>query len=471
MERGAYLGPRLRRLRRDLGLTQPGMAEDLDISVSYVSLLESNQRPLTAELLLRLTRTYGIDLAAFAGDGGVEFTARLQGALRDPLFADIDLPPLHAADVATNFPGITEAFLRLHTAYREAQLALANQQAEPLAHDGGRPPGAADAVAEVRRFLAARRNSFPQLDEAAEKIAEAILGRSGIEAYVAARHGLRVRPLPTAAMAGVIRRYDRHHAAIFVDEGLDAASRRFQLALQVAYLESGELLDQAMAGGRFESDNARRLARRALANYVAAAIVMPYAAIARAAEEKRYDIEALGRQFGASFEQVAHRLTSLQKPGHEGVPFFFIRVDAAGNVSKRLDGAGFPFAGHGGGCPLWSVHHVFREPNRIVTQWLELPDGQRFFSIARTVVAGGGAFGAPRVERAVALGCAAEHAGRLIYSDGRGTPADEEITPIGIACNLCQRDRCPARAGPPLGRQILPDDYYRSRTPFSFADD
>ncbi len=471
MERGAYLGPRLRRLRRDLGLTQPGMAEDLAISVSYISLLESNQRPLTAELLLRLTRTYNIDLAAFAGDGGVEFTARLQSALKDPLFADIDLPPLQVADVATNFPGITEAFLRLHTASREAQLALANQQAEPLAFDGSAPTGTGDAVAEVRRFLAARRNSFPPLDEAAEKIAEAIAGQSGIESYIAARHALRVRPLPTAAMAGVMRRYDRHHAAIFLDEGLDAASRRFQLALQIVYLEAGELLEQTMASGMFANDNARRLARRALANYAAAAVIMPYAAIAKAAAEKRYDVEALGRQFGVSFEQVAHRLTTLQQPGHEGVPFFFIRVDAAGNVSKRLDGAGFPFAGHGGGCPLWSVHHVFREPNRLITQWLELPDGQRFFSIARTVVAGGGGFGAPRVERAVALGCAAEHAGRLVYTDGRGTPADADFTPIGIACNLCQRDRCPARAGPPLGRQILPDDYYRSRAPFSFADD
>src|SRR3546814_13543584 len=90
--------------------------------------------------------------------------------------------------------------------------------------------------------------------------------------------------------------------------------------------------------------------------------------------------------------QTAHRLTTLQKPGHERVPFFFIKVDPAGNVSKRLDGAGFPFARHGGGCPLWSVHQVFRTPGEIVTQWLELPDGERYFSIARTVTSGGGAY-------------------------------------------------------------------------------
>ena len=164
-ERAAYMGPRLRRLRRDLGLTQPGMAGDLAISASYLSLLESNQRPLTADMLLRLARTYRIDMADFAGDGGEESAARLQGALKDPLFADIDLPALQAADVATNFPGIAEAFLRLHTAYREEQRALADRGA--ASGEGGEH----DAVAEVRRFLAVRRNNFPTLDDAADGIA------------------------------------------------------------------------------------------------------------------------------------------------------------------------------------------------------------------------------------------------------------------------------------------------------------
>jgi len=197
-------------------------------------------------------------------------------------------------------------------------------------------------------------------------------------------------------------------------------------------------------------------------------MVMPYGAFAKAAVDRRYDIEALGRQFGASFEQVAHRLTTLQKPGHECVPFFFIRVDAAGNVSKRLDGAGFPFARHGGGCPLWSVHHVFTTPRKVVTQWIELPDGQRFFSVARTVTAGGGAFGAPVVERAVALGCAADDAGKLVYTRNAGPPA--EPTPIGVTCTLCQRTRCTARSSPPIGRQVLPDDYRRASVPFGFSD-
>jgi predicted transcriptional regulator/DNA-binding XRE family transcriptional regulator len=452
------MGPRLRRLRRDLGLSQPGMAQDLGVSVSYVSLLESNQRPVTADMLLRLARTYKIDMADFAGDGGEESSARLQAALKDPLFADIDLPALQAADVATNFPGITEAFLRLHTAYREEQIALA---------DRGRGDPAPDSVAEVRGLLRRHRNCFPTLDEAGEGIAAVVAEQDGLTAYIAARHRLRVRMMPSDVMVGMVRRHDPHHAAIFLDEGLDGASRAFQLALQIVYIELRGTLDAMLAEEAFASDNGRRLARRALANYAAAAILMPYSAFAKAVEAKRYDIEALGRQFGASFEQVAHRLTTLQRPGQEGVPFFFLRVDPAGNISKRLDGAGFPFAGHGGGCPLWSIHTAFRAPGEIQSQWLELPDGQRFFSIARTVIGGGGSHGAPRILRAVALGCAAEHAPRLIYA--RDTP--EPFTPVGISCGLCQRDRCAARAMPPIGRQILPDDQHRRIAPFGFADD
>lgn len=465
-ERPVFMGPRLRRLRRELGLTQANMASDLDISPSYVALLERNQRPLTADMLLRLARTYRLDVSDLAGDGGAEYTARLAAVLRDPMFADIDLPPLDAADVATNYPAVTEAMLRLYTAYQEEQLALADRGADVAGHD----PDALDPAAEARRFLAARRNSFPLLDDSAEKLAQAIGAQNGLVAYLKARHGLRVRRLPSDVLVGSLRRLDRHREEVLLDDTLDAASQSFQLALQIAYLEMRREIDATLREGSFATDNGERLTRRALASYAAAAILMPYSTFAKAVETRRYDVEALSRQFGTSFEQTAHRLTTLQKPGQERVPFFFIRVDAAGNVSKRLDGAGFPFARHGGGCPLWSLHQVFRTPREIVTQWLELPDGQRFFSIARTVSAGGGAYGSQRIERAIALGCAAEHAGRLIYAQQHPSPGPEGATPIGVTCRLCHRSNCTARSAPPIGRQVLPDDLRRTSAPFGFAD-
>ncbi len=461
-ERRLYVGPSLRRFRRDRGLTQTDMAADLEVSPSYIALLERNQRPLTAELLLRLARTYQIDVAALVGQGGADEQGRLQAALRDPLFADIDLGALEAGDIAANFPGVADAFLRLYTTYQQEQVALADRATGPQGD------GAPDPVAESRRFLAARRNCFPALDDAAERLAATVAEAGGTLAYLQARHGLAVRRLPPRVMVGSIRRLDRHRREIVLDDELDRASQAFQLALQLAYLEMQPQVEAALEGGGFATGSGERLARRALAGYAAAAVLMPYAAFAKAAEARLYDVEALGRQFGASFEQTAHRLTTLQKPGQERVPFFFIRVDEAGNVSKRLDGAGFPFARHGGGCPLWTVHQAFRRPRQILTQWLELPDGQRFFSIARTVTAGGGGYGRPRVDRAIALGCAAEQATRLVYA--QADAARPEPTPIGITCRLCHRAECTARSEPPIGRQILQDDVRRTSAPFGFSD-
>jgi predicted transcriptional regulator/transcriptional regulator with XRE-family HTH domain len=464
IDRRLYIGPRLRRLRRDLGLTQADMAADLDVSASYIALLERNNRPLTADLLVRMAQTYRVDMAALAGSGGPDEAARLQAVLKDPIFAGVDRASLEVADVVTNYPGIAEALLRLYTTYQEEQLALADRGVE-----AGGGEEATDPVAESRRFLAARRNSFPTLDDAAERLAQAVSANDSVAGYLKARHDLRVRRLPSSVMVGSMRRLDRHRREVLLDDALDGASQAFQLALQLAYLELGAEVDAVLADGAFATEGGERLTRRALASYAAAALLMPYSAFARAVEARRYDVEALARQFGCSFEQTAHRLTTLQKPGQERVPFFFIRVDPAGNVSKRLDGAGFPFARHGGGCPLWNVHHAFRRPREIVTQWLELPDGQRFFSIARTVTAGGGAFGTPRVERAIALGCSAEHAGRLIYTADQPAGA-EAATPIGVTCRLCQRTECTARSEPPIGRQILPDDIRRTSLPFGFAD-
>jgi predicted transcriptional regulator len=197
------------------------------------------------------------------------------------------------------------------------------------------------------------------------------------------------------------------------------------MALQVAYSECRGDISAAVREAGLSSPTAQNMLRRTLADYIAGAILMPYERFARTVEERAYDIEAIGRVFGASFEQTAHRLTTLHKPGAERVPFFFLRVDAAGNVSKRLDGAGFPFAGHGGSCPLWSVHAVLSGPRRVITQWLELPDGQRFFSIARAVTSGGGRLDRPPIERAVALACAA---GRR-PPPRRGNP-DRHILPL-----------------------------------------
>ena len=463
--RPLYLGPRLRRLRRELGLTQQVIAEDLGISASYVALLERNQRPVTAELLLRLARTYQLDVSELANEDADESARRIAEAMRDPLLADIDLPALEIADLATSFPGVTEALLRLHNAYLREQQALADQR---LGGDQAET-AAPDPVRAAQKFFAAHRNHFPALDARAEELAADIAEQGAAAEWLRKCKGVRVRFVPPDVLVESVRRYDRHNEQVLIDDTLDTSGRKFQLALHIAWTAMREDIAQIVRAADLPDKSTVALVRRNLAAYAAGALVMPYDRFARAAESRGYDIAALGGLFGMSFEQVAHRLTTLNRAGQEGIPFFFLRVDAAGNVSKRLDGAGFPFAAHGGGCPLWRVHDTFRTPDEIVTQWLELPDGQRFFSIARTVGGDPRFHGATALRRSVALTCAAEHAPRLIYA--RGTdPKAVPATPIGVACRLCQRAECQARALPPLGRELLADDQRRSPAPFMFAD-
>lgn len=238
--------------------------------------------------------------------------------MRDPIFTDIDLPSMEVADLVHSFPGVAEAILRLHTAYKEEQFALADRRQDASGDGIG---ASADPVAAVRGYLSARRNCFPVLDAAAEKLSAKIAEAGGLANFFNDKHGLRVRRMPSEVMTGSLRRLDWHRKEVLIDDTLDLASQNFQLAHQLAYLEFDQDIRAATQEGHFKTENAQRLAHRALAAYCAAAIIMPYAAFAKAVESRRYDIEALSRQFGTSFEQTAHRLTTLQKPGHERVPF------------------------------------------------------------------------------------------------------------------------------------------------------
>jgi len=460
------IGPQVRRLRRAQGQTQAEMAAALGVSPSYVNLIERNQRPVSAELLIRIADLYGLDLSAFADDRADDLFSALADAFDDPIFRAAGATREDAQEIAAGAPAVAEAIAALYRAWRKSEADLVDAQAAARA-------GPADPVEEARGFIHAHRNYFDALDRAGETVgAERASGH--LFDRLARRfhdgHGLTVRVLPAEVMAGAWRRLNRHSREVLISESLDAASRTFHLALQLSLIEQSAALDRAVNAARFESDAGRRLARAALANYAAAAIMLPYGEFLASAKELAYDVEALARRFGASFEQVAHRLTTLHRPGAEGVAFFFLRIDAAGNVSKRFSGDVFPFAKYGGSCPLWNVHDAFRAPRRILTQIVQLPDGAKYFSIARTVYGEAGGYGAPQAERAVALGCALKDAAGLVYAKARDLDA-EPAAPIGVTCRLCEREACAARAHPPLRRRLIIDEHRRLAAPFSFTFD
>ena len=471
VERKLFLGGRLKRLRRDLGLTQTRMAQDLGVSPSYLNHLERNQRPITAGLLLRLAKSYDVDLRSFTQDADAGSEADLQEVFADPLFKDLLVPRHEIGDLSENAPGAGEAIVRLYRAFLDQRRRDALQTPTRAGDDDDRQPAPTDWV---REFIQTHRNHFPELDERGEATAAA-LEAAGWEFQTAAttrlteRWGVKVQVAPAEVMVEYLRRYDIHRRRLLLSELLGPSSRAFALAVQLAQAEHGESLSRMVEAAGAPDLPTRRLLKVSLNNYLAAAIQAPYGRFHQAAEALNYDIARLEARFGMSYEQVAHRLTTLSRPGARGVPFFLMRVDQAGNVSKRFAAGAFPFSRFGGSCPRWRVHSVFRTPGRVVVQIVETPDGARYFTLSRTAPRSSvGAGGLEDADLAIGLGCELKHASRLVYARGLDL-ADPVVTEIGPTCRLCERPHCRERAAPPVTRTLTIDDWSRAMSPYPFA--
>lgn len=469
-DRKLFLGARLKRLRRELGLTQTRMAEDLGVSPSYFNLLERNQRPVTAQVLLRLAEAYDLDLKSLSSDPEGGSATDLAEILSDQMFRDLGVPRHEIAEVAESAPGVAEAIVRLYRAY------LDKRRLSELGVVGRPEEGTFDQPSPsdwVRDFIQTQKNYFGDLEEAADLLSADLKPEpqdfaAAARERLAKRHGIQVRVVPVDVLPESVRRFDHHRRRLFLSEVLTGAGRSFSLAYQLAVLEHGELLDGLADRGSPPDRPTRNLLKVSLANYLAAAVLMPYGAFHEAAERTAYDIELIRARFGVSFEQACHRLTTLARPGARGVPFFMVRVDSAGNISKRFAGATFPFSRFGGACPRWNVHSSFRTPGRIVTQIIETPDGQRYFTIARTVARVATPYAGEESELAIGMGCELKYAERLVYSRGLDL-AEPVATAIGPACRICERPACPQRAAEPINRTLTVDDFTKSISPYPFA--
>jgi predicted transcriptional regulator/transcriptional regulator with XRE-family HTH domain len=474
LDRKAMLGHKVRRLRRELKLTQAQMAEQMGVSPSYLNLVENNQRPVTVQFLLKLGTAFDVDLAAFAEDDEGRLVAGLREVLADPLFEGADVKGQDLKDVAAAAPALGQAFLQLYRAYREAREdleGLAERMARGGDDDGDGPaplprPGVFPAE-EVEAFIQAEANHFPEIEAAAEglwidgDLDQADLAGS-LARHLERAHGVRVRRMPVEVMGPTVRRYDRHSRRVLVSETLGPTGIPFQVGAQIALLRHRDLLDGIVERAQLGSDTARRILLISLSNYFAAAVMMPYGRFLEAARSLRHDLDLLQARFGAGFEQVCHRLTTLQRPGARGVPFFLIRVDVAGNVSKRFSAEpGFHFARFGGACPRWNVHDAFRTPGTIQTQVARMPDGTTYLSVARTVTTRVGGWNTQTRHFALALGCDVAHAGQVVYADGLDVSKDAAATPIGVNCRICPRLDCTQRAFPPLNHRLVVDENVR----------
>lgn len=461
MSEAAFLaGPAIRRLRRREGLTQAAMAARLEISPSYLNLIERNQRPLSARLLVQLAEAFDFDPRSLRQDEAVGGIDGLRRRLADERFADLAVDRDEIAEWLAAAPQAALAFARLYDAGGGV---------------GGVP--ASDPMDLTRREIERWRNHFADLDAAAEELADELrLSNADMGAALAERlrqkHQLSLRILPFDVMPDALRRLDLHARQLQLSELLDQSSRNFHVALQLAMLEQGEAIAAIADGAQFSDRAAWRLFRRHLSAYFAAALLMPYGRFMRACEATGYDLTILQRRFNVGFEQLAHRLTTLQRVGQRGLPFFMARIDRAGQFSKRYAGAsGTTLLESDVACPLWNVHRAFEQAGRIQAQVIEFAEtsGQasHWFTMARTVE-GSGAPGGETAQFAVVLGLEARLAPQL--AQARGLVLEpERATRTGPGCARCHRGDCQQRSLPPRGAALEFDERSRGLTPFSFA--
>ena len=475
-----FAGPRIRRIRSAKGLTQTAMAEGLGISPSYLNLIERNQRPLTVQLLLRLASVYKVDPEELQGGPGGTVPA-LKEAFADPLLAG-ELPgDQELIDLAEAAPNVAASMVKLYRAYREQGERLSDLSAM-LAKEGRATSvaGARLPIDEVREVFEGRPSHFPRIEEEAEafhKLLDPGDDLAGaLKGWLKREYGIVVRVLPVATMPNWRRRYDRHSQRLFLSERLSPFDQLREIAMESSLIRMTVAVAGEIQQLRLSSDEARRLARFELGRYAAHALMMPYAAFQSVAQRSRYDVDVLRSRFGVSFEHAANRLTTLQRSGAQGVPFFMLEVDNAGHHFRRSGAQGFPRARFGGGCPKLAVHAAFSQPGQIIVESVEMPDGAEFLTISRTLEGPQGAFSERPRRTAVLIGCDIGFRDEIVYAAALPAPALDASSkasrlasiPVGPACRLCERQGCLSRAEPPVTKPLGLDEMAAGLSAFDF---
>lgn len=459
-----YAGAKLREIRARLALTQKTFADKLGVSLPYLNQMENNHRPVSAAVVLALAQEFGLDVTELTVGESERLVSDMREALADPVFSATTPPLADLRLAASNAPALARAFLDLHRAYRQTHERLASLDEALGREDASLRPSPWE---EVRDFFHYCDNYIDAVDRAAEHFATPNgatqdITRTAITALE--KRGITV----TFTDQPETRRYDPATKRLTLSNRTAGPTQRFQLLLQVALLTQNELIEATLDLARFATPEARDIAKIGLANYFAGAALLPYRAFQAAALQTRHDLERLADLFGASIEQVAHRLSTLQRPGAKGIPFFFVRVDQAGTITKRHSATRLQFARFGGACPLWNVHRAFESPGQFLRQLAETPDGVKYLCLSRDVSKPGGAFLAPVKRYAIGLGCEVQHAPQLVYADGLDLKGHFE--PIGISCRICERPACHQRSVPPLERRLKVDPDRRGLLPYEIAE-
>jgi len=478
MERSdlSNIGSKIRKERRLKGLSQSELSKNLGISASYLNLLESGRRNITVSLLIKIGNELSLSLKDLTLESNKRILSDVMEVLSNEIFDDLDITNLETTEFINNNPNIAKALLVLNDSYKslrdDMQTRLENMDVESSIKEkkSSRLP-----VEIVSDFLQENKNYFDTLERKSEVLRDKIglrfgpgIGSTEIKftSYLRNQHNIEVKIVPPEDDQKSIKKFDSDKNILFLSEMLTYTARNFHLAYQIAFFNGHNLIEEIIKENKFYSEEVIPLLKISLLNYFAAALIMPYDDFLKSAKKYKYDVEILMHHYAASFEQITHRLTNLQRPGNEGVPFHFLKTDIAGNVSKRFSLSGIHIPRHGGSCPRWNVYIAFLGPGKIHPQISRMPDGKVYFCIARAFEKGIEKHGMPRSFVSIGLGCDMQYAKELTYSEGMDLSNKSLETPIGVSCRICPRIDCQQRAFPPIDKDLKLDINYRGTSPY-----
>ena len=452
------IGPKIKAFRRQMGLQANKLSVQLGISPSYLALIEGGKRRIDGDLLLKICQELKIELSDLTSKNDPNIARNISELLDDKLFEDLDILGPEVQDLVNTNPKIARALIKLGDNYKkkdhEIVSKVENLSGKMIDSRKNSFPGEV-----VSDFLQENKNYFPKLEEFANTIFEKINVNNRTTYmelcnFLKKEYGVLVKDVLPEEGKPFSKIFNKNNKELLLSDYVALETKKLYVSSQIAYEGAIKDINEYLSKFSFPSEESKKLTKVALLNYCGAAILMPYKLFHTECMKNKYDLELLQNTFATTFEQIAHRVTCLQDPKLPGIPFHFLRVDIAGNISKRFSLSGIEIPRYGGACPRWNVYSAFTRPGVIQAAVSKMSNGEKYVCIAKTVEKGVGRFGQSKSILSIGLGCEAKYAKDFVYTENLNINDKKTETPVGVSCRTCDRLDCSQRAFPPLHKKF-----------------
>ena len=452
------IGPKIKAFRRQLGIQANKLSEQIGISASYLNLIESGKRNVDSNLIIKICSELRINVSDLTSKSDLNLENDISELLSDEIFEDLDILGPEVKDLVASNPKMAKALIKLGDNFKQKDHDIVNkvENISGKIIDSRRAAFPGEVIAD---FLQENKNYFPKLEEFANDIFQEVKQNNrtryiALCEFLKREYDVQVKDVIPEEGKPFSKIYKEKEKVLLLSDYISLETKKLYAAAQIAHIGAKDQINFYLSNFKFPSNEAKELSRIALLNYCGAAILMPYELFHKECKNLKYDLELLQNTFATSFEQVAHRVTCLQDPKLPGIPFHFLRVDVAGNISKRLSLSGIEIPRYGGACPRWNVYSAFSRPGVIQAAVSKMSNGEKYVCIARTVEKGVGRYGQKKSMLSIGLGCEAKYAKDFIYTENLDLNDKKSELPIGVSCRTCDRLDCSQRAFPPLHKKF-----------------